>query len=119
MSYPNAVAGCYAQSGILEIGDDVVRNEAIEWMEIAAATVALGVEATSVIGLRAANVAQGGPNAAAEAWRMYSEKFIALAELQTRFFGGLLPATASGTAKAALKHYRGKVRANRRRLQKS
>ena len=94
------------------------QNEAFEWMEIAAASMALGMESAGVIGLRLAGAAAGGPNAADEAWRMWSEKFTALAELQTRFLSGSLGSTPSGTARATLKHYRRKVAANRRRLGK-
>lgn len=99
-------------------GTRVRRNEAFEWMEIAAASVALGMESAGVIGLRVAGAAAGGPGAADEAWRMWSEKVTAFAELQTRFLTGTLGSTPSGTARATLKHYRGKVAANRRRLGK-
>jgi hypothetical protein len=97
----------------------VARSEAFDWMNIAIATMALGAESASVIGLRAAKASEGGPKAAAEAWRMYSEKVASLAELQTRFLAGSLGATPLGTAQATLKHYRGKVAANRRRLRQS
>ena len=88
-------------------------------MEIAAATAALGMESAGVVGMRMAKAASGGPNAADEAWRMWSEKVVALAELQTRLLTGSLGVTSSGAAKATLKHYRGKVSANRRRLSKA
>jgi hypothetical protein len=61
-------------------------------MEVAAAAVALGVESASVIGLRAA-AAYGGPRAADEAWRMWSEKVLALAELQVLLLTGSLGVT--------------------------
>lgn len=92
------------------------RNEALEWMEIAAATTALGMESAGVIGLRVAGATLGGPGAADEAWRMWSEKVIALAELQTRLLTGSLGITPAGAARETLKHYRRKVAANRRRL---
>ncbi len=95
------------------------RNEALEWMEIAAATTSLGFESAGVIGLRLLGVSIGNPKQAEEAWRMWSEKTVALAEPQTRFFTGSLGATPSGAVKATLKHYRRKVAANRRRLGKS
>jgi hypothetical protein len=87
-------------------------------MEVAAATAALSVESAGVIGMRVAKAAAGGPKAAEEAWRMWSEKCIAIAELQTRLLTGTLGSTPSGTAKATLKHYRRKVAANRRRLRR-
>lgn len=91
-------------------------NEALEWMEVAAETAALGMESAAVIGMRLAGAASGEQRAAAEAWRMYSEKVVALAELQTLFFTGALGTTATGAARKTLKHYRRKVAANRRRL---
>lgn len=92
------------------------RNETFEWIEIVAATAALSMESAGVIALRMAGAAFGGPDAADEAWRMWSEKVVALAELQARLLTGSLGATPAGAAKATLKHYRRKVAANRRRL---
>lgn len=96
-----------------------VRNHGFEWMKIATAATALGMESVDVIGLRLSRVAVGGPKASDEAWRMYSEKAIAIAELQCRFLTGSLGATHAGVIKGTLKHYRSKVAANRRRLGKS
>lgn len=90
-----------------------------DWVGIAAAATALGIESTAVIGLRLTEAAAGSPKAADEAWLMWSEKIIALAELQTRFLTGGLGTNAAGAAKATLKHYRRKVAANRHRLTKS
>lgn len=87
-------------------------------MNVAAATFALGFEAARVMGLRALKSASGGPTAAEEAWRMYSEKIVALAELQAKFFGGSLGTTPAETTRMAVTHYRRKVGANRRRLSK-
>ena len=89
------------------------KNEPVEWINIAAATFALGVEAVGVIGLRALKSASGGPTAAEEAWRMYSEKLVTLAEL-----GGSRGTTPAETTRLAVTHYRRKVAANRRRLSK-
>ena len=91
-------------------------NEALDWMEIAAETAALGFESAAVMGLRFAGAARGGRKAEREAWRMYSEKVVAFAELQTMFLTGSLGTTSSAAARRTLKHYRGKVSANRRRL---
>jgi hypothetical protein len=84
-------------------------------MEIGAAAAALGIESASVIGLRAA-AAFGGPKAADEAWLMWSEKVVALAELQVRLLTGSFGVTPAVATKETLKHYRRKVAANRRRL---
>ena len=97
----------------------MARNETFAWMEIAIATMTLALESAGVVGLRAAKAARGGPSATDEAWRMYSEKFTALAELQARLLMGTLGATPAAAAKGSLKHYRRKVAANRRRLGKS
>ena len=94
------------------------RNEALEWIDIGAATVALGVESAGVVGLRLAGAAMGGPRAIEEAWLMCSEKVAALAELQAKLIAGSLGATPSRAANVTLKHYRRKVAANRRRLVK-
>ncbi len=85
-------------------------------MEIGTATMTLALESASVIGLRAAKAAKGGPGSTDEAWRMCSEKFIALAELQALMLMGTLGATPTEAAKKSLNHYQRKVAANRRRL---
>jgi hypothetical protein len=85
-------------------------------MEIAVATAALGMESAGVIALRTAGAAFGGPEVVDEAWRMWSEKVVALAELQARLATGSLGATPAGAARATIKHYRRKVAANKRRL---
>jgi hypothetical protein len=96
----------------------MARNQALEWMEIAAATMTLGLESAGVIGLRAVKAARGDPKATEEAWRMCLEKFTALVELQASLLLGSLGATPVAAAKETLKHYRRKVAANRRRLSK-
>ena len=96
----------------------MARYEGLEWMNIAAASMALGLESAGVIGLRAVKAAGGGPKAAEEAWRMYSEKLTAFAELQGRLLAGSLGATPAATVRGTVKHYRRKVAANRRRLSK-
>lgn len=76
----------------------------------------LGYEASTVVGLRMARLALGGPAADREAHLMMTEKIGAAVELQTALFTGALGATALSGTQATLKHYRRKVRANRRRL---
>lgn len=95
------------------------KKETFDWLDIAADTAALGVESAEVIGLRLASAAAGRPGAAAEAWRMGSEKVIAMAELQALLLMDSFSATPASAAKRALKHYRAKVAANRRRLRRS
>ena len=76
----------------------------------------LGLEASLVIATRIAKVARGGAEADREIELMMSEKIEAGQQLQEKLSGlgaGAGPETAMATA---LKHYRGKVAENRRRL---
>jgi hypothetical protein len=78
----------------------------------------LAIEAQQVIALRLAKMALGGPAAQREARLMVSEKVAAMAK------GGQMMAMGAAGAKKDLnvgkvvRMYRGKVRANRRRLSK-
>lgn len=88
------------------------------WFAIGMDAMSLGLEAASVIALRSLVLAEGGAKAQAEAVRMVAEKAEAGAALAFQAATGALgthPATASART---LRHYRRKVRANRRRLTK-
>jgi hypothetical protein len=77
----------------------------------------LGFEAWMVIGLRMAKLAAGGPAAAREAQRMTAEKAAAMLEAQTA--ASVAAATGSSHAavvRKAIRPYRRRVKANRRRL---
>ena len=76
----------------------------------------LGMEASTVVGMRMLKFSQGGPAAAAEAERMVREKLDAAADLQLLAFTGRLGTTSESAAAKTVSHFRGKVRANRRRL---
>ncbi len=76
----------------------------------------LGVESSTVIGLRMMTLSQGGSAAADEAQRMVAEKVKAAIELQTLAWTGSLGTTTQGAAAKSIAHYGKKVRANRRRL---
>jgi len=76
----------------------------------------LGAEAGTVMALRMARIAAGGPAGAAEARLMVSEKVRAAMELQTRLMTGGLGHTPLLGTQRTLKHYRGKVAANSKRL---
>ena len=78
----------------------------------------LGVEASTVIGLRTLKLAAGGAAGEAEVRRMVSEKIDAGLTLQARALTGALGFTPQAVATKTLSHYRRKVRANRRRLSK-
>jgi hypothetical protein len=88
------------------------------WLRIGFDAWALGLEASSVIGLRTLKIAAGGAAGEAEARRMVSEKVDAAVDLQLKALSGGLGVTGAGAAAKTLTHYRRKVRANRRRLSK-
>ncbi|MES2988390.1 MAG: hypothetical protein V4808_10835 [Pseudomonadota bacterium] len=76
----------------------------------------LGMEASAVMGLRMAKIAAGGAGANEEASRMLSEKVQAAIELQAALITGRLGTTPLATTQKTLRHYRRKVKANRKRL---
>jgi hypothetical protein len=90
-----------------------------EWLDVGKSAMALSLDSAAVIRLRLAGAASTEPTAAAEAWRMYSEKIQALVELQTLFLTGSLGASPARAAKRTVQQYQRKVAANRRRLGKS
>jgi hypothetical protein len=88
------------------------------WLRLGFNAWSLGVEASSVIGLRTLKIAAGGAAADAESRRMVDEKVRAGLELQSLALTGGLGLTPQGAAARTLAHYRRKVRANQRRLLK-
>ena len=76
----------------------------------------LGMEASTVIGLRVAKVAMGGAAADDEMRRMLAEKMQAAFELQTAMMFGQLGTTPLAGTRKVIRHYRRKVKANRKRL---
>jgi hypothetical protein len=92
-----------------------VRNP---WLRLGVDAWALGLEASSVIGLRTLKLAAGGPAADTEAKRMVEEKVAAAAELQRLAMFGALGLTPQRAAAKTVAHYRRKVRANQKRLLK-
>jgi hypothetical protein len=88
------------------------------WFGIGMSAWSLGLEASSVIGLRTLKLATGGAAGEAEARRMVSEKIDAGFALQALALTGGLGSTPQTAAAKTLTHYRRKVRANRRRLSK-
>ena len=79
---------------------------------------ALGMEAGWVIAMRSMKIAAGGPQALLETQRMVAEKTASALTLQTMAISGALGRSGPAVASRAMKHYTGKVRANRRRLNK-
>jgi len=88
------------------------------WMRLWFDTWALGVEASSVIGLRTLKLAAGGQLAEQEAVRMVGEKVTAAIALYGMAATGVLGASPAAVTGRGLAHVRRKVRANRRRLTK-
>jgi len=88
------------------------------WFGLSMDAWAMGLEASTVIGLRTLKLAAGGPDAHAEAQRMVAEKMTAGMELGVRAMTGGLGASPAAAAAQTVSHYRRKVRANRRRLSK-
>ena len=78
----------------------------------------LGIEASTVIGLRLLKIGSGGRPAEAEARQMINEKIEAGFALQSMAWSGRLGHSAHDATRKTLAHYRIKVRANRRRLAK-
>ena len=76
----------------------------------------LAWDAQCVIGLRMMKIAAGGAVGYREAQRMVTEKLMSQMELQTRFAAALMLGNQQTYAKTAVRHYRSKVGANRRRL---
>lgn len=77
---------------------------------------ALGMEASAVIGLRLTRMAMGGAGAADEARLMIEEKMQSALELQAAMVAGRLGGTPLAGTQRVLRHYRRKVKANRKRL---
>ncbi len=90
-----------------------VRNP---WLSLTLDAWTLGVEASTVIGLRAMKIAAGGPAAELETRRMISEKIDSSLALQLSAMTGGLGLTPHSAAARTITHYRRKVRANQRRL---
>ncbi len=86
------------------------------WIGIGFSAWRLGLEASSVIGLRTLKIAAGGAAGRAEADRMVQEKIEAGLALQALALTGGLGVTPAAASAKTLAHYRRKVRANRRRL---
>lgn len=87
------------------------------WFRVYLQSCALAVEASLVIALRLQKIALGGYAAEREVYRMVNEKAVAVQATQGIMLQGG-PQVTAATMSKAVKHYRGKVAANRRRLTK-
>jgi hypothetical protein len=88
------------------------------WTTLAFDSWSLGLEASSVIGMRMMKLAAGGAAAQAEAQLMVGEKLATSLTLPMLAMTGQLGASGPAIASGSLAHLRKKVRANRRRLAK-
>lgn len=89
------------------------------WLTIGLDAWLLGAEASTVIALRGARLAVGDAAAWQEAERMIAEKSAANLALGMALASGSMGTSAEGIARGAVRHYRRRVRANRRRLSKA
>jgi hypothetical protein len=87
-----------------------------KWLGVAADSWLLGVEASLVVPLRLARLAQGGAGAKAEASLMLTEKVEAHGALLRDLAAGRLGKSAPDLASGVTRHYLVRVRANRKRL---
>ena len=88
------------------------------WFSLSMDAMALGFEAQSVIGLRMAKAAWGGPAAQDEAQLMVSEKAQAVMDAQVVLATSLLSGQGHLGPARAMALYRRRVKANQRRLLK-
>ena len=91
-------------------------SEQATWFKLGIDAWALGWQATRVMGLRTARMAEGGPAAGMEAWLMLTEKWHAAAEIQTDLLTRGANASPAAATRRTLTHYKRKVAANDRRL---
>lgn len=92
------------------------RSDPNPWLRIGLDAWTLGIEASTVIGLRTMKIAAGGAAGEAEFRRMISEKVDAGLSLQAMGMKGALGPSPERAAAASMAHLRRKVRANHRRL---
>jgi hypothetical protein len=86
------------------------------WTRLLFDTWSLGLETSAVVASRTMKIAPGGRAAKTEMRRMVAEKIEAALSLQALAITGGLGTSAQSAAQTALRNYRRRVRANRRRL---
>lgn len=93
-----------------------MRNPTADWMKLATDSYLLWADSMMVIGMRTSDM-MTGRGSSHENVRMVTEKVQANAELAAQLFWGG-PIAPEKAAHKAVRHYRKRVRANRRRLAK-
>jgi hypothetical protein len=86
------------------------------WFALSSQAVRLGLDAQNVIALRLMRMAGGGALGHAEAERMVTEKFAALAEAQSAVALAVVGGNSQNIGEKVLGIYGKHVRGNRRRL---
>ncbi len=89
---------------------------ALAWNALVWDAWSLGVEASAVIAMRMTKICMGDSGASSEMTLMTSEKISAAMELGVALLGDGTGRTPLASGQRAVKLYRGKVAANRRRL---
>lgn len=86
------------------------------WFHLSIDAWTLAAEAAIVAGIRVGRMSLGGPSAGDEARLMVGEKLDAALQVQAHLLGAAFSLTPVAATDWTLRHYRRKVRANRRRL---
>ena len=94
------------------------KTKSPNWFSIGLDAWALGAEAHTVIAMRMGTMAMGGPAAAREAERMFSEKVAANIALGMNLATGKLGSSPETILSGSIAHYSRRVSRNRRRLMK-
>ncbi len=93
----------------------MTKNTMFDFADMAFQSTMLAIESQQVIAMRLTKFALGGPDVQREAELMISEKMQSMAETSRMLVMAALGGDATGAHKV-VKHYRGKVSANVRRL---
>jgi len=88
----------------------------VNFADMAMQSALLAIESQQVIAMRLTQMAFGGPGVQKEAELMVSEKLESMAEAGQMMMMATLGGAHDMGASKVVQHYRGKVRANRRRL---
>jgi len=94
----------------------MTKNTMFAFADMAFQSTMLAIESQQVIAMRLTKFALGGPDVQREAELMISEKMQSMAETTQMLMMAALGGDSTGGAHKVVKHYRGKVRANVRRL---
>ena len=94
----------------------MTKTQNANWMSAGVEAWMLGLDMWSVVGLRMMKIAAGGAAGERESRLMIEEKMQAMAELQTKLMTGRISSDPATGSRQVMRHYSGKVKANRKRL---